>query len=599
MRSSGTQAPSGASAFRRALARRVLILDGAMGTTIQGLELDPRTDFRGLGPCCDLLNLTRPDVIRAIHDSFLAVGCDAVETNTFGAAPLALASYGLADETRAINLAGARIAREACRAHSTPEQPRFVLGSLGPGSKLPTLGQADAAAIEASYDVQARALVEGGVDALLVETCQDPLQMEAAIAACVRARETRDIPILVSFTVEVTGTLLVGTEVDEILARLEDSPAEVILLNCATGPREMEEHVQHLGEACTKPIGVYPNAGLPQIVDGAPHYPLTPGELADWLTRFVEEDGVRIVGGCCGTTPAHLAAVVDALEGRRAKIPPPAPGAAPGPLTHDFEQPTPPFLGPRTIDAIPLKSLLAYVNEATLFQFRWDERRKGRTAKEYDTFLKRELRPRFHALAERSARERILLPAASYGFWRCRPDGDELVLYRPDDGDRELARLSFPRQEGKRGLAIPDFFAHEDQPDVVALFVVTVGARAMEVAREWYAAGDTEDYEHLVGLAGEVTAAAAEYVHRQIRGELAIAADDARDLAGLLKQGYRGGRFELGCPAWPCETERGTVLDLLDVERLGIHAAPEGRLAPEPTTAAIVCHHPGAKYFTI
>jgi 5-methyltetrahydrofolate--homocysteine methyltransferase len=307
-----------ASPFRTALDTRVVVIDGAMGTQIHAADLELERDFLGLENCCEILNETTPDVIRGIHERFFEAGCDAVETNTFGAAPLVLSEFDIQDKAHELNVAAAKIAREAADKYSTPEQPRFVLGSMGPGTKLPTLGHTDYDTLHESYLVQARALAEGGVDGFLIETCQDPLQVKAALWATVVAREEagRDIPIIVSVTMEVTGTMLVGTEMAAAIAMLDAFPVDVLSINCATGPREMGEHVRLLGQTCRKKIGVYPNAGLPQLVDGQPHYPLTPEELADWIERFVDEDGLNLVGGCCGTTPEQRTRCCSWASGR-------------------------------------------------------------------------------------------------------------------------------------------------------------------------------------------------------------------------------------------------------------------------------------------
>ncbi len=1166
------------SSFRDALNERLLILDGAMGTSIHALDLDLERHFLGLENCSEIVCQTAPDAIRGIHESFLAVGCDAVETNTFGANEIVLGEFGIAEKTRDLNLAAVRAAREACEKYSTLERPRFVVGSMGPGTKLPTLGHIEYARLKGSYLVQARALVEGGVDALLVETCQDPLQLKAALNACIAAREEAgaDLPVLVSVTLEVTGTMLVGTEMAAAIALLDPYPIELVGINCATGPREMGEHVRLLGQSARRKIGVYPNAGLPQLVEGRPFYPLTPAELADWLRRFVEEDGANLVGGCCGTTPEHLAAVVRALGGRapkprkvvhvpsvtsiygavalrqessillvgersnangskafrehllaenldrmidmgreqvregshvldlctayvgrdevrdmtrvveryRVEVPVPlmidsteAPvlakalelcggrsiinsinledglercervlplakehgsavialtideqgmaktaedkiriarrlykicvedwglrpedlffdvltftictgneddrklaletlegirrvraelpgvntllglsnvsfGLAPaarhvlnsvfmhhaqeagltaailhaariepmhhidpearrvaedlifdrrregydplqelmalfqgvdvkkkaaravpedlwerlkwrivegekqgleedlalairtkkpldvvnvdllagmavvgdlfgrgemqlpfvlqsaetmkaavrflephmekvegesrgkiviatvrgdvhdigknlvdiilsnngytvfnlgikqpiqhildvsfqhkpdaigmsgllvkstvvmkenleemnrrgiatpvilggaaltrgyveddlraiyqGPLYYaqdafeglsvmervasgasaparvdhskkreaiatarergraagaralaqtatavadarrrpepegdgpdfdgsalprDIEYPRAPFLGPRLVEAIPLQSVLSYVNEATLFQFQWGYRRKGKSNKDYESLLEKKVRPLYHDLARRCAKEKILQPRAAYGFWHCYPEGDDVVLLDPNDLDREVARFRFPRQADRKHLCIADFFhARNGTPDVIALQVVTIGQQASDVAREWFAADRYQDYLHLHGLSVEVAEATSEYIHRQIRGELDIAADDARDTRDLLKQGYRGSRFSFGYPACPDLEQQAILLDLLGANRIGIELGEEAQLWPEQSTSAIVCHHPSAKYFTL
>jgi 5-methyltetrahydrofolate--homocysteine methyltransferase len=304
------------------MSQRVVVLDGAMGTSIHARNL-PLQDFAGLENCCEVLNLTRPDVVEDIHASFLAVGCDAVETNTFGGMKHVLSEFGLADRTEEVNRAAAQIARRACERFSTPQQPRFVVGSMGPGTRLPTLRQIDWDTLLDSYLAQARGLLAGGAEALLIETCQDILQAKAALAA-VRAavRECgREVPVMVQVTMEAFGTMLVGTDVAAAVTAIEAFPeVQVIGFNCATGPQEMSEHVRFLSQNCNRYLSVVPNAGLPQLVDGRPHYNLTPAELARWLAEFVEVDGVNMVGGCCGTTPEHLAEVV-AVIGRRAPRP--------------------------------------------------------------------------------------------------------------------------------------------------------------------------------------------------------------------------------------------------------------------------------------
>lgn len=307
--------PDAESIFLQRLGEKVLVFDGAMGTSIHARNL-PLSDYQGLENCSEILLVTRPDVIESIHRSFLEVGCDAVETNTFGANRVVLAEYGLADRTYELNVTAAQIARRAAAACRTPAQPRFAVGSIGPGTKLASLRQISYDDLVASYTEQVRGLLDGGVDALLIETCQDILQTKAAIQAARAGFETcgRRVPLMCQVTMETTGTMLMGTDIAAALTALAAFPeVDVIGLNCATGPREMSEHVRYLARHCPRPISVLPNAGLPQVVDGRPHFPLTPEELARWLREFVTADGVSIVGGCCGTTPAHLEAVVAAV----------------------------------------------------------------------------------------------------------------------------------------------------------------------------------------------------------------------------------------------------------------------------------------------
>ena len=1165
-------------ALREALERRVLLLDGAMGTQIHSANLELERDYLGHENCVDVISLTRPDVIGAIHTAYLEAGADAVETNTFGAMPHVLAEFGIEARCREINKAAAQVARAACAKLSTPARPRFALGSMGPGTKLATLGHMGYDALKASYKEQARGLVEGGVDGFLIETCQDPLQIKAALNAVLEARGEAelDLPVFVSVTMEVTGTMLVGTEMGAAIALLDPYPIDVLGINCATGPREMGEHVRLLGQTCRKRTLVYPNAGLPLLIDGQTSYPLTPEELADWLMRFVDEDAINMVGGCCGTTPAHIAAVarklgtseprprkpahvpsvtsnyaavplrqdnsilfvgersnangsrafrdnllkgdLDAMvatgreqvrEGShvldlctayvgrdevadmtgviaryRTEVPSPlmidsteppvlraalaltggrcivnsinledglercekvlplvkefgaavvaltideqgmaktaedklriakriyrictedyglAPedllfdvltftictgneddrrlaletlegikrlreelpgvnlllgvsnvsfglnpaarhalnsvflhhateagltsailhaarieplhridprarqvaedlifdrrregydplqeylklfegvdvkkkaarvvpqdvlerlrwriveGERPGleddlklalekkkplsivnedllagmaivgelfgrgdmqlpfvlqsaetmktavafleplmeravgesrgrivlatvrgdvhdigknlvdiiltnngytvynlgikqpiqkilevahehkpdaigmsgllvkstvimkenleemnrrgvttpvilggaaltrayveddcrraykgalyyaqdafegldvmgrvvagetrpdvqPIMHvapdagareqessaraalasqkaaalvanaggrpipraskawsklgelprDIEYPVAPFLGARLVESIPLQSVMAYINEITLFQFQWGYRRKGKALAPYKQLIQEKVRPIFHELAKQCAKEKILDCKAAYGYWKCIPEGDALVLLDPKDEGKTVARFAFPRQQGKQGRCLTDFFHVRDgEPDVVALQVVTIGQRASDVAREWFAAARYQDYLHLHGLSVEAAEGLSEYIHKQIRAELGIAGDDAREMQELFKQGYRGCRYSFGYPACPRIEDQAILLELLGAERLGITLSEEFQLDPEQSTSAIVCHHPSAKYFTL
>jgi 5-methyltetrahydrofolate--homocysteine methyltransferase len=306
------------------LARRVLIYDGAMGTNIQRHHLSA-TDFGGksLEGCNDHLVLTRPDVIRGIHESFLAVGCDVVETCTFQSTPRRLAEWGIGDRIHEINVAAARLARAACDAFATPEQPRFVAGSIGPTGMLPssddpTLSAITFEALADNFYEHARGLVEGGVDVLLVETAQDILEVKAAITGFERlfAELGRRIPVQAQVTLDTSGRMLLGTDVASALTTLEALRVEVIGLNCSTGPEHMRDPVRYLADHATRPISVIPNAGLPlNTGSGDAVYPLEPAPLAAALAEFVRDYGVRVVGGCCGTTPEHLSAVVQAVRG--------------------------------------------------------------------------------------------------------------------------------------------------------------------------------------------------------------------------------------------------------------------------------------------
>ena len=306
-----------AEALNAALAERVVVGDGAMGTMLQ--EHAPTLDdYQQLEGCNEILNVSRPDMIRAIHDAYLDVGIDCVETNTFGANWSNLSDYGI--EHRIVELAreGARLARESCEAFEAADgRMRWVLGSMGPGTKLPSLGHTTYAHLKATFAEQAVGLIEGGADAFLIETSQDLLQTKAAVNGCKQAVAETGIrlPIFVQVTVETTGTMLMGSEIGAALTALEPLGIDMIGLNCATGPTEMSEHLRHLSRYSTVPVMCMPNAGLPILTADGSYYPLTPDELATAHEQFVKEFGLALVGGCCGTTPAHLKAVVDRLAG--------------------------------------------------------------------------------------------------------------------------------------------------------------------------------------------------------------------------------------------------------------------------------------------
>ncbi|HLZ68575.1 MAG TPA: methionine synthase [Dehalococcoidia bacterium] len=298
------------------LRERVVIFDGAMGTAIQGCDLGD-DDFWGKDGCNELITLSRPDVLREIHAGYLAAGADVIETNSFGGTPLVLAEYELADRAYELNKAAAEMACTLAAEFSTPDRPRWVSGAMGPGTKLPTLGHVSYDAVLDAYMTQAQGLLDGGVDLLQIETCYDPLQAKAALAGALRAmeRSKRRVPLIVQVTMELTGSMLVGTEIGAALAALDPFPIDVIGINCATGPAEMSEHIRYLSQHSRRPISVLPNAGLPIVNAAGAVYPLTPDELVRYQRIFVQEFGVSIVGGCCGTTNAHVKALADALWG--------------------------------------------------------------------------------------------------------------------------------------------------------------------------------------------------------------------------------------------------------------------------------------------
>jgi 5-methyltetrahydrofolate--homocysteine methyltransferase len=303
------------------MSSRVIIADGAMGTMLQAAN-PSLEDFQNHEGCNEILNVTRPDVVRSVHDAYLAVGVDAIETNTFGANWANLAEYGIEDRIYELAYAGAKIAREAADAFSTDDKPRFVLGSLGPGTKLPTLGHTTYAHLKDAYRIASQGLVDAGADALLIETTQDLLQAKAAVNG---AREVldaldRDVMLIAQVTVETTGTMLLGSEIGAALNALEPLDIDLIGLNCATGPAEMSEHLRYLSKNSKVSISVMPNAGLPILGPDGASYPLAPDELAEALNTFVDDYGLSLIGGCCGTTPEHLRSVVEKITHRSPKV---------------------------------------------------------------------------------------------------------------------------------------------------------------------------------------------------------------------------------------------------------------------------------------
>jgi 5-methyltetrahydrofolate--homocysteine methyltransferase len=1157
------------------LTDRVVLCDGAMGTQVQARNLDIERDFLGNENCTEIVCDSRPDLIREIHRGYLAAGCDAIQTNSFGGSPITLGEFGLADRAFALNRRAAEIAREALAEFADDGRTRFVLGSVGPGTRLPSLGHVSYQQLEDALTIQCAGLIAGEVDAIIIETCQDPLQIKAAVNGAKRAGADagKDIPVIVQVTIETTGTLLVGADIAAAATVIHALGVPMIGLNCATGPREMAEHVKWLGENWPGHISIQPNAGLPELVAGRAQYPLGAAELAQWLKRFVVEDGVGMIGGCCGTDVAHIAAldailrriggerrrpaprargslwtpavaslygqvalrqenawlsigercnangsrkfrqlqeagdwdgcvemgreqvregshtldlctafvgrdevadmseavarmrgavnaplVIDSTEypvleaalklyggkpiinsinfedgedaadkrlrlarrfgaavialtidetGMAKEAPhklaiarrlydfactkhglpptdllfdpltftictgndddrrlglntleaieqiaqampecqiilglsnisfglnPPArqtlnsvfldhalrrglsgaivhfsritplhriapeevriaedlifdrrrPGydplqafialfenraaeksekkarpekledrlaqrivdgdrqgieadldlamqswtpldiinnillggmktvgelfgagkmqlpfvlqsaetmktavrflepymervegrekgtvvlatvrgdvhdigknlvdiiltnngyrvinlgikqpigtileaaarhkadavgmsgllvkstvvmrenleemsrqglnvpvmlggaaltrryveedcvkayasgrvayardafdglglmdrvvagefdahletvrarnetrvikpsrklgraADPRPLrpldldeirlrrtelNRDVVVPRPPFWGQRTLERVSPKAVVPYLNERMLYQFQWGYRKDGRSLAEYREWAKDELRPVLRRILEIAVREEILAPQAAYGFWPCAAEGNDVLLFDAD-GNRELARFSFPRQNKEGGLCIADFFRDvgAGERDLIGLQVVTMGRRASEAAREWFAQNRYQDYLYLHGLSVEMAEALAEYLHRRIRGELGFAAEESRDPEAMLAQGYRGSRYSFGYPACPNLADQKQLLALLRAEEIGITLSDEDQLDPEQSTSAIIVHHPQAKYFSV
>jgi 5-methyltetrahydrofolate--homocysteine methyltransferase len=301
-------------AFLDTLKERIVVFDGAMGTNIQVQNLTP-DDFGGLDGCNEYLVVTKPEAVEKVHAGFLEVGCDVIETDTFGGASIVLAEYDLADRAYELNLKAAQIAKRIAADYSTKDKPRWVAGSMGPTTKLPSLGHISYVDMKQSFYDQARGLVDGGADLLIVETCQDLLQTKSALSAIFQYFEEikRRIPVIAQVTIEAFGTMLMGTEISAALTALEPFPIDVVGMNCATGPKQMVENVRYLCQNSTLPVSVIPNAGIPENVGGRAHYKETPDSFATDLSHFARDLGVNIVGGCCGTTPEHLRAVVAAV----------------------------------------------------------------------------------------------------------------------------------------------------------------------------------------------------------------------------------------------------------------------------------------------
>jgi len=305
------------SLFLETLKDRIIVFDGAMGTNlqVQNLTLD---DFGGLRfeGCNENLLVTRPDAVEKVHAGFLEVGCDVVETNSFNGTPVDFAEYDIEDKAYDMNVLAARLAKRVASDYATTAKPRWVAGSMGPGRKLPTLGHISFVDLRDAYKVQVAGLLDGGVDLLIVETCQDVLQTKAALAAIFsHFKETRRrVPVIAQVTIEVFGTMLNGTEISAALTALAPFPIDVIGMNCGTGPRHMTESIRYLCENAPLPVSVLPNAGLPSVVEGKMHYDETPESFTSQLLHFASDFGVNIVGGCCGTTPAHLKLAVEAMQ---------------------------------------------------------------------------------------------------------------------------------------------------------------------------------------------------------------------------------------------------------------------------------------------
>src|SRR5918993_215793 len=303
--------------FLDTLKERIVVFDGAMGTSLQTQNLTLE-DYGGaqFEGCPEYLLISKPSAVEQVHAGFLDVGCDVIETDSFGGTPVVLAEYQIAHMAYELNFKAAELAKRVAGDYSTQEHPRWVAGSIGPGTKLPTLGHATFKELRDAYGVQVRGLVDGGADLLIVETCQDLLQTKSALAAIFDYFKEikRRIPVIAQVTIEVFGTMLNGTEISAALTALEPFPVDVVGMNCGTGPRHMTESIRYLCENAPLPVSVLPNAGLPEVKDGKQHYGETPESFTAQIVHFARDFGVNVVGGCCGTTPEHLKSVVEAMR---------------------------------------------------------------------------------------------------------------------------------------------------------------------------------------------------------------------------------------------------------------------------------------------
>ena len=336
----------------QALRERILVFDGAMGTMIHNAKLT-LDDYGGKENCVELLNERRPDVIASIHEAYFTAGADIIETNSFGSMPIVLGEFGLAEEAYHLSRRAAEVARQVAVGFSTANRPRWVAGSVGPTTKIVSLGHIGFAEQFASYVTQIQGLLDGGVDLVQIETQYDLLNIKAAVLAAREAmrRAEREVPIIAQVTIETTGSMLVGTEIAAALPVLEALEVDVVGVNCATGPDLMQDHVRYLGQAAARFVSVLPNAGLPRNVGGVAQFDLTPAALADYQERFVRDYGVNAVGGCCGTTPEHIRVLAERVKNLQ---PGPRPGAQPAHVASLYmpvslhQDPPPLIVGERT-----------------------------------------------------------------------------------------------------------------------------------------------------------------------------------------------------------------------------------------------------------
>lgn len=591
------------------LSQRVMVGDGAMGTQLQAADLT-LDDFRGLEGCNEILNETRPDVLETIHRNYFEAGADAVETNTFGCNLSNLGDYDIADRIRDLSQKGTAIARRVADELGSPDRKRYVLRSMGPGTKLPTLGHTEYAVIRDAYTEAALGMLDGGADAILVETCQDLLQLKAAVLGSRRAmtRAGRHIPVFAHVTVETTGTMLLGSEIGAALTAVEPLGVDMIGLNCATGPAEMSEHLRHLSRHARIPVSVMPNAGLPVLGAKGAEYPLLPDELAEALAGFIAEFGLSLVGGCCGTTPAHIREVAAAV----ANIKRPERQVSYEPSVSSLYTAIPfaqdasvLVIGERTNanGSKGFREAMIAEDYQKCLDIAKDQTRDGAHLLDLCVdYVGRDGVADMKALASRlatsstlpimldSTETAVLQAGLEHLGGRCAINS---VNYEDGDG---------PESRFAKTMALA---AERGEVDVLPFQLVTMGQPIADFANELFASNAYRDYLEVHGIGVQLTEALAEYWHRRIREELkfsgdrAMAAEDPEAKEDYFKLGYRGARFAFGYGACPDLEDRAKMMALLEPERIGVTLSEELQLHPEQSTDAFVLHHPEAKYFNV
>ncbi len=585
------------------LERRVLTFDGAMGTMLYEHELPPEATggiaYHGSN---EAFVLWRPDIVEDIHAAYLAAGADVLETATFAASRLKLAEGGMADRVAEVNRSAVALAR-AAMARVPSDRPRFVAGAMGPTGMLlassdPALSRITFDELSAVYEEQAAALVDGGADLLLLETAMDLEELRAAVSGIARAFTAglRRVPIQVHVTLDVTGRMLLGPDIRTVCATLDALSIDVIGVNCSTGTAHMHEAARYLCETSRCRVAIVPNAGLPNIgPNGETVYPETPAEMAASLRSFVTDFGVSAVGGCCGTTPDHIAALARAVAGLRGRTPgahaeSPVPDAPPVDVRTSVTQRTTlhaasPSLhyGVRTIDPVDPIELWQTLDLNVLYRSSWG----GSNVKgaQWRALVRDEFEPRLRRLQETTGRTGLLEPRAVYGYFPAAAEGDNVILYSPSDATSEIARFPFVRQSHDRRLCVADFVYGNPDRDFIALQVVSIGAYAGEQIATLQQRGEYSESYFLEGFVACVVDALAEWTHQRIRAECGLAVD-------------AGARYAWGSSESPDRSQLETVWELLDAgSATGATLTASHQIVPEHSSAAIVVRHPQAMHF--